>query len=58
MKKLLLSTLFLLVGIVSVSAGSYNIWVCGQQVTDDNKSNIKGFDILFWWCPDPQWLRD
>jgi hypothetical protein len=42
MKKLLLSTLFLLVGIVSVSAGSYNIWVCGQQVTDDNKSNIKG----------------
>ena len=42
MKKLLLSTLFLLAGIVSVSAGSYNIWVCGQQVTDDNKSNIKG----------------
>lgn len=40
MKKILLAMLLLFAGIMTGQAASYDIWVCGVQVTDSNKGNI------------------
>ena len=40
MKKLFTSIMLLMVGVVAMQAASYELYVCGTQVTDANKNNI------------------